>query len=88
MKAYAGYVDGLERLLLDSSQTSELKHKAAIAAALDGQPSAELRRCISIARLRSAGAFFTGSGAHLMGPLAQPALVDEDDGAPLAERFF
>jgi len=23
-----------------------------------------------------------------MGPLAQPALVDEDDGAPLAERFF
>jgi hypothetical protein len=23
-----------------------------------------------------------------MGPLAQPAFVDEDDGAPLAERFF
>src|SRR5208282_1697768 len=27
-------------------------------------------------------------GAHAMGPFAQPALVDEDDGAPLAERFF
>ena len=27
-------------------------------------------------------------GAHPMGPLAQSALVDEDDGAPLAERFF
>src|SRR5271168_2985059 len=27
-------------------------------------------------------------GAHPMGPLAQPALVDEDDGAPLAEGFF
>src|SRR5258708_5421185 len=27
-------------------------------------------------------------GAHPMGPLAQPALVDKDDGAPLAERFF
>lgn len=61
MKAYVGYVDRLERLLADSSQTSGLKYKAAIEAALDGQPSAELRRCISIARLRSAGAFFTGS---------------------------
>src|ERR1700730_2780199 len=29
-----------------------------------------------------------GPSAHPMGPLAQPALVDEDDGAPLAERFF
>src|SRR5712671_4433435 len=29
-----------------------------------------------------------GPGAHPMGPLAQPARVDEDDGAPLAERFF
>src|SRR5579863_7145075 len=27
-------------------------------------------------------------GAHPMGPLAQPALVDEDDGAPLAACFF
>jgi hypothetical protein len=61
VKAYVAYVDRLERLLFDSSQTSELKHKAAIEAALNGQPSAELRRCIPIARLRSAGAFFTGS---------------------------
>src|ERR1035437_6936982 len=29
-----------------------------------------------------------GPGAHPMGPLAQPAFVDEDDGAPRAERFF
>src|SRR5689334_20571815 len=27
-------------------------------------------------------------GTHPVGPLAQSALVDEDDGAPLAERFF
>ena len=27
-------------------------------------------------------------GAHPMGPLAQSALVDKDDGAPLAESFF
>ena len=29
-----------------------------------------------------------GPGAHPMGPLAQPALVDEDDGAPLFAGFF
>ena len=29
-----------------------------------------------------------GPGAHPMGPLAQPALVDKDDGTPFAERFF
>ena len=29
-----------------------------------------------------------GPRAHPMGPLAQPTFVDEDDGAPLAERFF
>jgi len=29
-----------------------------------------------------------GPGAHPMRPLAQPALVDEDDGTPLAEGFF
>ena len=29
-----------------------------------------------------------GPGAHPMGALAQSAFVDEDDGAPRAERFF
>ena len=29
-----------------------------------------------------------GPGAHPMGSLAQPAFIDEDDGAPLAERCF
>lgn len=62
MKAFNPYVSRLQNLLLKSTRApSEPDHQAAIEAALDGQPSAELRRCVSLARLRSAGAFFTGS---------------------------
>ena len=38
--------------------------------------------------LQHRGLSARGPSAHPMGPLAQPALVDEDDGAPLAARFF
>src|SRR5205807_10337561 len=37
--------------------------------------------------LQHRGLSARGPGAHPMGPLAQPALVDEDDGAPLADRI-
>jgi hypothetical protein len=38
--------------------------------------------------LQHRGLSARGPGAHPMRPLAQPTFVDEDDGAPLAERFF
>src|ERR1700722_6652288 len=38
--------------------------------------------------LQHRGLSARGPGAHPMRPLAQPTFVDEDVGAPLAERFF
>jgi hypothetical protein len=38
--------------------------------------------------LQHRGLSARGPGAHPMRPLAQPTFVDEDDGAPLAARFF
>src|ERR1700693_3313064 len=38
--------------------------------------------------LQQRGLSARGPGAHPMGPLAQPAFIDEDDGAPLVARFF
>jgi hypothetical protein len=66
MKAFRPYVGSLHELLKRSTRMpAEANSKAAIEAALNGQPAAELRRCISISRLRAAGAFFTGSAlAH------------------------
>ncbi len=61
MNSYGRYVDRLERLVFHADLMREVDRTAAIAAALDGEPSAELRRRVSVARLRSAGAFFTGS---------------------------
>ncbi len=66
MKAFRPYVGSLHELLKRSTRVpAEINSKAAIEAALDGQPAAELRRCVSVERLRAAGAFFTGSAmAH------------------------
>jgi hypothetical protein len=38
--------------------------------------------------LQHRGLSARGPGAHPMGSLAQPAFIDEDDSAPLAECFF
>lgn len=66
MKEFRPYVGTLHELLKRSTRMpAEINSKAAIEAALNGQPATELRRRISISRLRAAGAFFTGSAlAH------------------------
>jgi hypothetical protein len=62
MKAFRPYVAHLHELLIKAAGApSDTIYRTAIEAALDGQPSAELRRVVSLSRLRSAGAFFTGS---------------------------
>lgn len=70
MKAFAPYVSRLEELLVTSvnlPNSSGIRTK--VDAALDGQPSIELRRSVSLDRLRASGAFFTGSG------MAQQAIM-------------
>lgn len=70
MKAFRPYVTRLEELLARSTRLptdSGLVND--VEAALDGQPSAELRRRVSLGRLRATGAFFTGSA------LAQRAIA-------------
>lgn len=62
MKAFGPYVAQLQELLVKAAGAPpNTVYRAAIAAALDGQPSAELRRRVSLSQLRSTGAFFTGS---------------------------
>jgi hypothetical protein len=62
MMAFGSYVAQLHELLVKAAGAPRNAiYKAAIEAALDGQPSAELRRQVSLSQLRSTGAFFTGS---------------------------
>jgi hypothetical protein len=62
MKAFNPYVSRLEELLLNSVYLPVSRDRQQmIRAALDGQPSSELRKRVSLRRLRAAGAFFTGS---------------------------
>jgi hypothetical protein len=62
MKAFRPYVGRLEELLARSMRTSgDATFPKDLDAALDGQPSAELRRRVPIDVLRETGAFFTGS---------------------------
>lgn len=63
MKQFAAHVNELEQLL-GLAQTSQLwpaALNARIAAALDGQTAASLRRLVPLADRREAGAFFTSS---------------------------
>jgi hypothetical protein len=62
MKAFNPYVSHLEELLIASVclPVSPTRQKQ-VKTALDGQPSVELRKRVSLGRLRAAGAFFTGS---------------------------
>lgn len=61
MKPYAGYVERLERLLEAGLSAALDGWKSQCAAALDGEPSREVRKAISVEKRREAGAFFTGS---------------------------
>ena len=62
MKAFNPYVSYLEELLISSvCLPLNRDRQQMILAALDGQPSLELRKRVSLHRLRAAGAFFTGS---------------------------
>jgi len=62
MKAFNPYVWHLEELLLSSvCLPPNGNREQMIRAALDGQPSLELRKRVSLDRLRAAAAFFTGS---------------------------
>jgi len=64
MRAYAPYVSYLERLLFDTTSILPTEFKAinkpALTAALDGEPSRELRDRISLNTQRATGSFFTG----------------------------
>ncbi|HUU28965.1 MAG TPA: N-6 DNA methylase [archaeon] len=74
MKQFQAYIDHLENLL---EQLKETKHPEdfdhAIAHALDGQPSKELRRLVPLDNIRSTGAFFTSStlAEHALLPVLQ-----------------
>jgi hypothetical protein len=73
MRAFASYVDHLEDLL---EQVFTIPRQEGvddrIGAALDGEPSSELRRLVGLEDQRSAGAFFTGSAMaeRALAPLA------------------
>ncbi len=79
MKAFMTYVNHLERLLHDVTQNPRSVTLCNLAdAALDGQPSNELRRLVPIEALRSSGAFFTGAKlAHRAASLIMPAHGEE-----------
>lgn len=61
MKQFAGYVASLVELVERSSDGRRLMKQDVIAPILDGQPSRELRRLVSIEKQRKDGVFFTGS---------------------------
>jgi hypothetical protein len=62
MKAFAPYSDYLHRLVAACLETDiSAENSAKIEGALDGQPAARPRILVPISRLRSEGAFFTGS---------------------------
>jgi hypothetical protein len=62
VKAFSAYVQTLRRLINETvSCAKSPAAEAKLDAALDGQPSSELRRLVGLADQRAAGAFFTGS---------------------------
>ena len=82
MKRYSNYVERLERLLEAGPGPSSQDWSARCAAALDGEPSRELRKAISLERRRGAGAFFTGS------VLARKAVVRPRRGKECRGKIF
>jgi hypothetical protein len=79
MRHFRSYVDGLNDLLVRATQVPNPSGCLEdIDAALDGQPGDELRRSVSLARLRSAGAFFTGSGMARRAVAGLASSLEED----------
>src|ERR1700740_2503503 len=82
---FGGFVDGLETLVRSILRRGALgdTKSSAVVAALDGQPSAELRRLVSVAARRHFGAFFTGSriATNLIAPyahlVARPGIIED-----------
>ncbi len=61
MRAYSAYIEQLRTLIAGSlRQQYDLRENKEINEALNGQPSQQLRRLISLDMQRAAGAFFTG----------------------------
>ncbi len=56
---YRGYVDSLGQLMVKPQ--NDIKWHCSVAAALDGEASAELRKSVKLETRRKFGAFFTGS---------------------------
>lgn len=62
MRSFHPYVSHLEELLVSSAFLPwNLNRHEMMIAALDGQPSLELRKRVALDHLRASGAFFTGS---------------------------
>lgn len=62
IRLFSPYIDYLETLVSGANHPSFITdNSTAIDAALNGQPSSELRRLVPLSDLRSVGAFFTGS---------------------------
>jgi hypothetical protein len=59
MTIYSKYLLALERLLVAGPSSGDWQSRCA--AALDGEPSRELQRAISLKKRRQAGVFFTGA---------------------------
>lgn len=75
VRAFASYVRQLEgvanELINPEVSTANEAHSDFVAAALNGQPSRELRQTVPLTDLREAGAFFTNPGLadRLVGPI-------------------
>jgi hypothetical protein len=61
MQPFSEYVSTLRDLVADQLSTPAVEPPDAVLAALDGQPSRELRRLVPLVERRADGAFFTGS---------------------------
>lgn len=87
MRPFASYVRELEDVatkLIDLGVgATDESHSDFVSAALNGQPSRELRRAVPLAELREAGAFFTNPG--LAGRLVTPILASVEHGATVAD---
>jgi hypothetical protein len=63
MKAFGSYVKTLEQLYLDVTRRGPADPLLGeVSAALDGEAGRQLRQLVPVAKLRAAGAYFTGSG--------------------------
>lgn len=79
MKAYKLYINRVEKITRDVLCAKPLEDSQIIKPILNGQPSAELRKVISLVNLRQSGAFFTNH--DLANKLIQPIVAALQKGA-------